>query len=57
MCTVEKAKTTVKLDAHSDDVNAVAYSDESCQIICSGSDDSYVKVRAWVLLGCLRETE
>lgn len=41
---VEARKTTVAVQGHSDDVNAVAFLDESPQIFASGSDDTLVKI-------------
>ena len=34
----------VQVDAHHDDANAVTYTDQSCQVICSGGDDGVCKV-------------
>ena len=39
-----QAKTVVRVEGHQDDVNAVAYADEACKVIFSGSDDCLVKV-------------
>lgn len=41
----------VRTPAHSDDVNAVAYADDSCQTIFTGSDDAEVRVWDRRLLG------
>ncbi|GAB4823240.1 hypothetical protein N2152v2_010286 [Parachlorella kessleri] len=41
---VTQAKTVVRVEGHQDDVNAVAYADETCKVIFSGSDDCLVKV-------------
>ncbi|GMH42992.1 hypothetical protein BSKO_10914 [Bryopsis sp. KO-2023] len=41
---VEMRKTVSAIQGHQDDVNAVAFLDESGQIIASGSDDTLVKV-------------
>ncbi|KAM9331611.1 DDB1- and CUL4-associated factor 11 isoform 2-T2 [Pholidichthys leucotaenia] len=37
-------KRTLKIDAHEDDVNAVAFADVSSQLLFSGSDDALCKV-------------
>ena len=37
-------QTTTRIRGHKDDVNAVAFLDESSNIIVSGSDDHLVKV-------------
>lgn len=42
---VERQKSVVKLaGCHRDDVNAVAYLDDSCNTIITGSDDCYIKI-------------
>ncbi|BBN04407.1 DDB1- and CUL4-associated factor 11 [Marchantia polymorpha subsp. ruderalis] len=41
---MEAQRTTHRIVAHSDDVNAVIFADSSCNVIFSGSDDSKVKV-------------
>eukprot|EP00850_Spirogloea_muscicola_P024283 SM000569S18626 [mRNA] locus=s569:21:2582:- [translate_table: standard] len=41
---VEANKPSLKLEAHKDEVNAVAFADESSHLIFSGSDDSLCKV-------------
>ncbi|MCJ8745750.1 hypothetical protein PDJAM_G00133900 [Pangasius djambal] len=40
----ELNKRTLKIDAHEDDVNAVAFADASSQLLFSGSDDALCKV-------------
>ncbi|KAI5092150.1 DDB1- and CUL4-associated factor 11 [Silurus meridionalis] len=40
----ELNKRTLKIDAHEDDVNAVAFADVSSQLLFSGSDDALCKV-------------
>uniref|UniRef100_A0A8B9JAV0 DDB1- and CUL4-associated factor 11 n=1 Tax=Astyanax mexicanus TaxID=7994 RepID=A0A8B9JAV0_ASTMX len=40
----EQNKRTLKIDAHEDDVNAVAFADSSSQLLFSGSDDAVCKV-------------
>ncbi|KAJ3611881.1 hypothetical protein NHX12_021894 [Muraenolepis orangiensis] len=40
----EQNKRTLKIDAHEDDVNAVAFADNSSQLLFSGSDDALCKV-------------
>ncbi|XP_026093504.1 DDB1- and CUL4-associated factor 11-like [Carassius auratus] len=40
----EQNKRTLKIDAHDDDVNAVAFADSSSQLLFSGSDDALCKV-------------
>ena len=37
-------QTVERRYAHNDDVNAVAYVDDSCQVVASGSDDKLIKV-------------
>ncbi|XP_013880714.1 DDB1- and CUL4-associated factor 11 [Austrofundulus limnaeus] len=41
---LEENKRTLKIDAHEDDVNAVAFADSSSQLLFSGSDDALCKV-------------
>ncbi|XP_034428927.1 DDB1- and CUL4-associated factor 11 [Hippoglossus hippoglossus] len=41
---LEQNKRTLKIDAHEDDVNAVAFADGSSQLLFSGSDDALCKV-------------
>ncbi|XP_060921016.1 DDB1- and CUL4-associated factor 11 [Labrus mixtus] len=41
---LEQNKRTLKIDAHEDDVNAVAFADSSSQLLFSGSDDAVCKV-------------
>ncbi|KAG6551331.1 hypothetical protein Mapa_007117 [Marchantia paleacea] len=41
---MEAQRTTYRVTAHTDDVNAVIFADSSCNVIFSGSDDSKVKV-------------
>ncbi|XP_061661749.1 DDB1- and CUL4-associated factor 11 isoform X4 [Syngnathoides biaculeatus] len=41
---LEQNKRTLKIDAHEDDVNAVAFADNSSQLLFSGSDDALCKV-------------
>ena len=41
---VETNKTIVKINAHSDDVNSVAFIDEGSNLMVSGSDDALCKV-------------
>ncbi|DBB09677.1 TPA: hypothetical protein ACH3X3_001323 [Trebouxia sp. C0006] len=41
---VEQQKTTMRVRAHADDVNAVCYAEDSPNIIVTGSDDSLIKV-------------
>uniref|UniRef100_A0A3Q3GQ37 DDB1- and CUL4-associated factor 11 n=1 Tax=Kryptolebias marmoratus TaxID=37003 RepID=A0A3Q3GQ37_KRYMA len=41
---LEENKRTLKIDAHEDDVNAVAFADSSSQLLFSGSDDAVCKV-------------
>ena len=54
-------QVTMQIKGHTDDVNAIAYLDDSNNILLSGSDDKFVKVqsrlsgpnsyrRLWVLL-------
>ena len=44
---VERRCTTLRVNAHDDDVNAVAFADEaSSNVLVSGSDDSFIKVRS-----------
>uniref|UniRef100_A0A673VZU9 DDB1- and CUL4-associated factor 11 n=1 Tax=Salmo trutta TaxID=8032 RepID=A0A673VZU9_SALTR len=40
----EQNRRTLKIDAHEDDVNAVAFADSSSQLLFSGSDDALCKV-------------
>uniref|UniRef100_A0AAY4B9K6 DDB1- and CUL4-associated factor 11 n=1 Tax=Denticeps clupeoides TaxID=299321 RepID=A0AAY4B9K6_9TELE len=40
----EQNKRTLKIDAHEDDVNTVAFADSSSQLLFSGSDDALCKV-------------
>ncbi|KAI1902152.1 hypothetical protein AGOR_G00041760 [Albula goreensis] len=40
----EQNKRTLKIDAHEDDVNTVAFADRSSQLLFSGSDDALCKV-------------
>ncbi|KAG7271367.1 hypothetical protein CRUP_009389 [Coryphaenoides rupestris] len=40
----EQNKRTLKIDAHEDDVNAVAFADSSSQLLFSGSDDALCKM-------------
>ena len=47
-------QTTTRIQAHTDDVNAVCYGEDSPNIIVTGSDDALIKVR--VLLRCLAVT-
>ena len=42
---IEWVNIKARLEAHTDDVNAVAYLDESGNILLSGSDDCTIKVR------------
>ena len=37
------AQTVLRITGHQDDVNAVAFMDESSHIIASGSDDTLIK--------------
>ena len=39
-------QTTLRIKGHDDDVNAVAFMDDSSNLIASGSDDTLLKVRA-----------
>uniref|UniRef100_A0A673CG09 Ddb1 and cul4 associated factor 11 n=1 Tax=Sphaeramia orbicularis TaxID=375764 RepID=A0A673CG09_9TELE len=41
---LDQNKRTLKIDAHEDDVNAVAFADSSSQLLFSGSDDALCKV-------------
>nr|XP_020444003.1 DDB1- and CUL4-associated factor 11 [Monopterus albus] len=41
---LEQNKRTLKIDAHEDDVNTVAFADSSSQLLFSGSDDALCKV-------------
>uniref|UniRef100_I3JMX6 Ddb1 and cul4 associated factor 11 n=1 Tax=Oreochromis niloticus TaxID=8128 RepID=I3JMX6_ORENI len=41
---LEQNKRMLKIDAHEDDVNAVAFADSSSQLLFSGSDDALCKV-------------
>ncbi|XP_077591807.1 DDB1- and CUL4-associated factor 11 isoform X2 [Stigmatopora nigra] len=41
---LEQNKRTLKIDAHEDHVNAVAFADNSSQLLFSGSDDALCKV-------------
>lgn len=34
----------MQISAHQDDANAVTYTDDTCQVICSGGDDGLCKV-------------
>lgn len=38
-------QTTLKVRAHNDDVNAVAFMDDNSNVVFSGSDDTELKVR------------
>ena len=38
-------QTTLRIKGHDDDVNAVAFMDDSSNLIASGSDDTLIKVR------------
>ncbi|XP_046454954.1 DDB1- and CUL4-associated factor 11-like isoform X2 [Daphnia pulex] len=40
----EKRQRTLRIDAHEEDVNTVAYADETSQILFSGADDGLCKV-------------
>lgn len=40
----EHCGRVLRIDAHQDDANAVAFADESSQVICSGGDDGLCKV-------------
>nr|XP_022344745.1 DDB1- and CUL4-associated factor 11-like isoform X1 [Crassostrea virginica]XP_022344746.1 DDB1- and CUL4-associated factor 11-like isoform X1 [Crassostrea virginica] len=40
----ESNRRTLQIDAHDDDVNAVAFADNSSQILFSGGDDGLVKI-------------
>ncbi|KAK4012513.1 hypothetical protein OUZ56_024753 [Daphnia magna] len=40
----EKRQRTLRIDAHDEDVNTVAYADETSQILFSGADDGLCKV-------------
>jgi len=40
----ERNERTLKIDAHQDDVNAVAFADDSSNILFSGADDGLLKV-------------
>jgi WD repeat-containing protein 23 len=40
----ERHERTLRIDAHSDDINTVAYADETSQILFSGADDGLCKV-------------
>ncbi len=40
------AQTVLRITGHQDDVNAVAFMDESSHIIASGSDDTLIKASA-----------
>lgn len=51
-----EGKTVVRVRAHSDDVNAVAYADSSGNVIFTGSDDHDVKVWDRRTLGTRRAT-
>ena len=44
------SQTTLRIKGHDDDVNAVAFMDDSSNLIASGSDDTLLKVRAEQLL-------
>ena len=46
-------QTTLRIKGHDDDVNAVAFMDDSSNLIASGSDDTLLKVRAEQLLSTL----
>ena len=37
-------RSLIQIEAHDDDVNAVAFADDSSQILFSGGDDGLVKV-------------
>ena len=39
-------QTTTRIQAHTDDVNAVCYGEDTPNIIVTGSDDALIKVRA-----------
>ncbi|KAG0626567.1 hypothetical protein M758_2G135300 [Ceratodon purpureus] len=41
---LEANRPVLKINAHKDDVNAVVFADESCNLIYSGSDDNTCKV-------------
>ncbi|XP_068098555.1 DDB1- and CUL4-associated factor 11 isoform X1 [Hyperolius riggenbachi] len=40
----EQNRRTLKINSHEDDVNAVAFADDSCHILYSGGDDALCKV-------------
>ena len=49
-------QTTLRIKGHDDDVNAVAFMDDSSNLIASGSDDTLLKVRAEQLLSILLQS-
>ena len=49
-------QTTLRIKGHDDDVNAVAFMDDSSNLIASGSDDTLLKVRAEQLLSTLLQS-
>ena len=40
----------LQIDSHEDDINAVAFADDSSQILFSGGDDGLVKVQSGSLM-------
>ena len=49
-------QTTLRIKGHDDDVNAVAFMDDSSNLIASGSDDTLLKVRAAQLRSTLLQS-
>ena len=45
MYDMETNKVIARLSGHEDDVNAVAFAEESPHVILSGSDDTLIRVR------------
>jgi WD40 repeat protein len=41
---LDRRERTHRIRAHANDVNAVAFTDNTSQILCSGSDDSLIKI-------------
>lgn len=37
-------KRTIKINAHDDDVNTTCFTDDSCNVFCSGSDDCSIRI-------------
>lgn len=48
-------QTTLRIRGHDDDVNAVAFLDNSSNLIASGSDDTLIKVSALMSPACCQD--